>query len=106
MSITPSKLEEIAQTCQEFSKLSHFSKCQLQGGIGFSLMFSQQVVKPARYCISRLLDTLHNSPNSPKAPMTQPVRKDINWFLLFVKHFNGTTNCMHESLYCSDVTES
>ena len=58
MSIPPGKLEEILQTCQSFSKLSHFSKCQLQSVIG-SLMFIHTVVKPARYFINRLLDTLY-----------------------------------------------
>ena len=98
MSIPPGKLEEILQTCQSFRKLSYFSRRQLQSVIG-SLMF-----KPARYFINRLLDTLRNM-NGTKTRMTESVKKHINCFLLFVKHFNGTTTYMHRNLYCSDVID-
>ena len=43
--------------------------------------------------------------NGSKTRMIESVKKDINWFLLFVKHFSGTTNYMHKNLYCSDVIE-
>ena len=103
MSIPPGKLEEILHACQSFSKLSYFSKRQLQSVIG-SLMFIHKVVKPARYFINRLLDTLRNM-NGSKTRMNEAVKRDINWFLLFVEHFNGTTTSMHKRLYCSDVIE-
>ena len=67
-------------------------------------MFIHKVVKPARYFINRLLDTLRNM-NGSKARMNESVKRDITWFLLFVQHFNGTTTYMHKKLYCSDVIE-
>ena len=103
MSVPVEKLEEIPQACQSFVKLKNFTKKQLQSILG-SLLFIHKVVKPARYFLNRLLDTLRTM-KQDKAPMTEAISKDINWFLTFVTSFNGTATYMHENLYCSEVIE-
>ena len=37
--------------------------------------------------------------------MTEVICKDINWFLVFVKSFNGMATYMHENLYCPELIE-
>ena len=67
-------------------------------------MFVHKVVHAARYFVNRLLDTLRNM-TKQKTPMSNPIRQDINWFLTFVKDFNGTATYMHTNLYSMDVIE-
>ena len=103
MSIPQKKLEEILLACENFLNLAQFTKKQLHSLLG-SLMFIHKVVHPARYFVNRLLETLR-SMNKEKGPMSEPVRKYINWFLKFVKSFNGTATYMHNTLYSMDLIE-
>ena len=103
MSIPRKKLEEILSACEHFIKLPQFTKKQLQSLLG-SLMFIHKVVHPARYFVNRLLEALR-SMNKEKIPMSEPVQKDINWFLKFVKSFNGTAAYMHSTLHSTDLIE-
>ena len=103
MSIPKDKLQEILSACEKFLQLTHFTKKQLQSLLG-SLMFVHKVVHAARYFVNRLLDTFR-SMNKQKAPMSDQIRQTINWFLTFVKGFNGTATYMHTNLYSMDVIE-
>ena len=103
MSIPKDKLQAILLACEKFIKLTHFTKKQLQSLLG-SLMFVHKVVHAARYFVNRLLDTLRGI-TKQKTPMSDPIRQDINWFLTFVKRFNGTATYIHTNLYSRDVIE-
>ena len=103
LSIPVEKLEEILQACKSFVKLQKFTRKQLQSILG-RLMFVHKVVKPARYFVNRLLHTLRTM-EQDKAPMTEAIQKDINWFLVFVKNFNGTATYMHDTFYCPELIE-
>ena len=103
MSIPENKLEEILLACKNFKKLTQFTKKQLQSLLG-SLMFIHKVVHPARYFVNRLLETLRGM-DRERIPMSEPVQRDINWFLKFVKSFNGTATYIHTKLYSTDCIQ-
>ena len=102
LSIPEQKLDEILQNYKDFIKCKTFTKKQLQSLIG-SLMFIHKVVKPARYFVNRLLETLRNIENTQR--MNQDVIKDVNWFLNFLKHFNGTCTYIYTPSNCTDIIE-
>ena len=99
MSTPQKKLEEILLACKNLYKLAQFTKKQLQSLLG-SLMFIHKVVHPARYFVNRLLETLRRM-NNDKVPMSDPITKDIKWFLKFVKSFNGSATYMHNTVQTS-----
>ena len=98
LSVPVEKLEEILQSSKCF-----VTRRQLQTILG-RLMFVHKVVKPARYIVNRLLHTLCTM-GQDKAPMTEAIQKHINWFLVFVKSFNGTATYMHDNFYCPELIE-
>ena len=102
LSIPDKKLEEILNNCKEFIKHKTFTKKQLQSLIG-SLMFIHKVVKPARYFVNRLLETLRTMNDIQR--MNQEVIKDVRWFLNFLRFFNGSCSYMYTPSNCTDIIE-
>ena len=102
MSIPDQKLQDILDTCSDFVKFKRFTKRQLQSLIG-SLMFVHKVIKPARYFVNRLLDTLRNM--NQVSTMSQDIKRDVNWFLTFLGQFNGTCSYMYTPVQCTDIIE-
>ena len=102
MSIPDQKLQDILKNCRDFIKLKRFTKRQLQSLIG-SLMFVHKVVKPARYFVNRLLETLRGM--SQVSSMTVEIRRDVNWFLSFMEHFNGTCSYLYTPVQCNYLIE-
>ena len=102
LSVPDHKLQEILQSCKDFIKYKTFTKKQLQSLIG-SLMFIHKVVKPARYFVNRLLETLRGMKDIER--MNPEVIKDVKWFLNFLKLFNGTCSYIYTPANCTDVIE-
>ena len=100
MSIPDQKLQDILKNCGDFIKLKRFTKRQLQSLIG-SLMFVHKVIKPARYFVNWLLETLRGM--SQVSSMTVEIRCDVNWFLSFMEHFNGTCSYLYTPVQCNDI---
>ena len=87
MSIQGKKVQDILETCRNFVKVKKFTKRLLQSLIG-SLKFVHKVVKPARYFVNRLLETLRSM--NQFSTMSEDIKLDVNWFLTFLDQFNGT----------------
>ena len=81
---------------RDFIKLKRFTKRQLQSLIG-SLMFVHKVVKPARYFVNRLLETCMSQVSS----INVEIRRDVNWFLSFMEHFNGICSYLYTLVQCT-----
>ena len=68
-----------------------------------SLIFVHKVVKPARYFVNRLLETLRVMDEIQR--MSEEVIRDVTWFSNFLKYFNGTSSYIYTPLQCNDQTE-
>ena len=66
-------------------------------------MFIHKVVKPVRYFVNRLLETLRSMKDTER--MNPDVIKDVKWFLNFLKHFNGTCSYIYTPSNCTDIIE-
>ena len=80
--------------CRNTLDKASISKTQLQSIIG-SLMFVAKCVKPTRYFLNRLLNTLREATNSTIL-LTEDMKRDLQWFLTFLPSFNGTATYKHQ----------
>ena len=88
ISIPPDKLQEIIQSCTEWRTKRFCSKRQLQSLLG-SLLYICKCVKPARVFLNRMLTLLRDNVNNNTIYLSEEFFKDLNWFSLFLKQFNG-----------------
>ena len=88
-SLSPVKLEKLYSKLCLFKEKTRASKKQLQSLAG-SLNWACQVVQGGRYFLRRILDAIQrlNEP-SHKCKLSQEFRKDLQWWLAYLKRFNG-----------------
>ena len=90
ISIPDQKLQEIKNLCLNWSHKAYCTKNQLQSLLG-SLLYITKCVKPARSFLNRMLAVLRENYKQTKIKLTQPFFKDLNWFNIFLKQYNGIT---------------
>ena len=88
--IPDDKLQEIRQMVHNYSKKTQVTKKQLQSLLG-SLLYITKCVKPARYFLNRMLHLLRASHNTAHIVLNQQFHRDLNWFNIFLKQYNGVT---------------
>ena len=89
LKIPESKLQEIHKVCIQFHHRSVASRNQLQKLLG-KLLYISRCVKPARAFTNRILTTLREAPTEGHIKLSSEFQKDILWFNMFLKEFNGT----------------
>ena len=60
-------------------------------------MFIYNCVRPSRFFVNRLLNTLRSA-NASKNKINEDIRKDISWFIKFLSVFNGSTTYDHKDI--------
>ena len=90
ISIPVEKLQEIIQTCNQWSDKRSCTKNQLQSLLG-SLLYITKCVRPARYFLNRMLQVLRDNVNVNRILLPADFHKDLNWFLTFLNSYNGVT---------------
>ena len=95
LSLTAEKLSEIIDKCKHIMCRDYVTRRQLQSVIG-SLMFLHKCVRPTRFFVNRLLQTLRLGHQNME--VTEIMRRDLRWFLKFTPQFNGTTTYDHQSI--------
>ena len=88
ISIPDEKLVEVTELCKKWQSKVKTTKRQLQSLAGV-LLYIHKCVKPARIFINRILDALRQAPTVGYTPVSQATKQDIEWFVLFLKKFNG-----------------
>ena len=95
ISVTQEKLSEIVAKCRQTYEANIISKRQLQSVIG-SLMFVHKAVRPTRFFVNRLLDSLRAA--NSRVRVNSEMKKDLSWFLHFMPAFNGTASYDHKDI--------
>ena len=95
LSIPHQKLKEMLAKCERTIRSTVITVRDLQSVIG-SLMFIYKCVRPSRFFVNPLLNTLRSA-NTPNIQVSADVRKDISWFIKFLPVFNGSTVELHLS---------
>ena len=63
---------------------------QLQSLLG-SLLYIHKCVKPARYFLNRMLETLRNISNPARVHLSDDFKRDLAWFDKFLPQYNGVS---------------
>ena len=83
-------LSDLKTELLQWTQFSTFTRRQLQSLLG-KLSFVTACVRPGRIFMSRLLNRLCSLPSKPsRFPVTSDMLSDIDWWLTFVPHFNGS----------------
>ena len=101
LSIPHHKLKEILTKCECTFHSNVTTVKELQLVIG-SLMFTCKCVRPSRFFVNHLLNTLRSA-NTSKIKVNEDIRKDISWFIKFSPVFNGSTTYNHKDIACAQT---
>ena len=108
LTITPDRLQEIAQILEDWGERRSASRHDLQVLLG-KLQFAACCVRPGRIFVSRLLNFLRQTPESGQVDIPQEAQLDIKWWQLFMPSYNGVSMmpwdgwCKPDSVVASDA---
>ena len=88
VSVPDEKLSEIVSLVEEWQGRSSTNKVNLQSLIG-SLQFVTKCVRQSRIFLNRLLETLRDMKKKKVIKLSSSFQKDLRWWSLFIKKFNG-----------------
>ena len=87
LTIPQEKILETLDLCRLYLTKKFITKKQLQSLLG-KLLYIHRCVAPARIFVNRLLNVLRSATGRIK--LCNETKKDLNWFVQFLCHFNGT----------------
>ena len=87
LSITPTKVEQTLTEIKKLRRRSSITRKQLQSIVG-RIIHVAKCVAPARLFACRLLDTLRG-PIQTNYQVDRAVRADLDWFVNYLKDWNG-----------------
>ena len=93
MRVPADKLAEVSADIETWSKKTTAAKQPLQSLLG-RLFWVARCVKFSRVFLGRLLDLLRQMrtlEGNKKMPLTQEAKKDIKWWSVYLRGFNGVT---------------
>ena len=91
MSVTPERSEEIESLLGTWSIKRSATKTELQSLVG-KLSFISKCIRQSRLFLSRILALLRTlKRNSHRTRLTGEFRKDIAWWLRFMRSYNGVS---------------
>ena len=102
MEVEPERLCEIRQEVSTMQHMTTISRKGLERIIG-KLQFVAACVRPGRVFISRLLNTLRGLQPGEVAPMDSQTKKDLNWWEIFLPHYNGVSIMWPRQLLTPDA---
>ena len=95
VSIPVDKLQEIINTCLLWRHRKYCNKKQLQSLLG-SLLYISKCVRASRFFLNCLLEVLRSMEDRKQVPITLEAKRDFNWFIKFLPHYNGVTFFDHK----------
>ena len=100
ISVPPFRVNELQEDLLRWSSLSAYKKRDLQTLLG-KLSFVAACVPPGRVFMARLLNALSLIDSRHTIlPVTSDNLADVNWWLVLLKHFNGTSIISAQTLLC------
>ena len=97
IAIPDKKLQRICEMVDEWSTKRFCSIRQLQSLLGH-LMYIQKCVRPSRFFVNRILELLRSNYDAKSVTLNHDFRRDIRWFQVFLRHFNGTAFYDHKPI--------
>ena len=97
IAIPDEKLQRICEMVDEWSTKRFCSIRQLQSLLGH-LMYIQKCVRPSRFFVNRILELLRSNYDARSVTLNHDFRRDIRWFQVFLRHFNGTAFYDHKPI--------
>ena len=86
--VPPQKIADTLQLTLQWAHRTYATRHQLQQLLG-RLFHIAQCVKPARLFVSRMLETLRNSPAQGHTILDEDFKADIHWWAAFLPMYNG-----------------
>ena len=90
ISVTPERLEEIHLLLGEWKSKTKCTKTELRSLLG-KLCSVIKCVRQSRVFINRLLTALRSFPQTKYMSVPDDMVKDIQWWLLFMRDYNGVS---------------
>ena len=98
MSVPGDKLQELRSDLQMWVRRTTATRRELQSIIG-KLFWVSKMVKHSRSFISRLLQQLRDSQETPenkKIPLSPECKKDLIWWSMYMRTFNGVSAIVND----------
>jgi hypothetical protein len=93
MSVPHEKLQELRSDLEVWGRRTTTVRKDMQSILG-KLFWVSRVVQHSRPFMGRLLQQLRGMkdvPGNKRVPLSEDCRKDILWWPLYLRHFNGVT---------------
>ena len=90
LSIDQDKLDLVYQECLKVKQSQFLSKKAYQSLLG-KLLYLHKCVAPAKIFVNIILALFRENVHLRRNKLTEEFFKDIEWFLVFLPHFNGQT---------------
>ena len=100
IAIPEDKMRRIEDILQEWKSKTFASRQQLQSLLG-NLLYIHKCVRPARTFVNRMLQLLRDNYDKKSISLTHDFRRDLRWFVKFVRSYNGTSYFDHKSIEAS-----
>ena len=100
IAIPEDKMRRIEAMLQEWKSKAFASRQQLQSLLG-NLLYIHKCVKPARTFINCMLQLLRENYDKNSISLTHEFRRDLRWFLKFVRSYSGTSFIDHKPIEAS-----
>ena len=96
ISIPADKLRQISDTVKDWKDKNRCSRHQLQSFLGH-LLYIHKCVKPARYFLNRMLQTLRSNCGNASIKLDADFHRDLRWFDRFLPLYNGVSLYDHKT---------
>lgn len=105
MSLPQDKLADLQELLVRFKSMKRASRKQLQRLAG-KLNWACRTVYGGRTFLRRILDTMNSLSNTAKLQLDKSFHCDINWWVNFLKVFNGTRLFLNRTPTIDAVTDA
>ena len=104
--VPANRLSDLKMELLQWTQFSTFTRRQLQLLLG-KLSFVTACIRPGQIFMSRLLNRLRSLPSKPsRFPVTSDMLSDIDWWLTFLPHFNGSAEMITRTKDLKFLTEA
>ena len=97
IAIPEEKMCHIENMLHDWQLKTFASRQQLQSLLG-NLLYIHKCVKPARIFLNRMLQLLRDNYDKNSITLTHDFRRDLRWFVKFVRSYNGTSFFYHKPI--------
>ena len=97
IAIPEDKMRRIENMLHDWQLKTFASRQQLQSLLG-NLLYIHKCIKPARIFLNRMLHLLRDNYDKSSITLTHDFRRDLRWFVKFVRSYSGTSFFDHKPI--------